>query len=60
MLGKRYSYKSTELQIKKSLREILLSYGLVRVKASKANKEKYNINNDEISYQSYIICRDVK
>lgn len=60
MLGKRYSYKSTELQIKKSLREILLSYGLVRVKASKANKEKYNINNDEISYQSYVICRDVK
>lgn len=60
MLGKRYSYQSTELQIKKSMREILLSYGLVRVKASKANKEKYNVNNDEISYQSYIICKDVK
>ena len=60
MLGKRYSYKSTELQIKKSLREILLSYGLVRVKASTANKQKYGIADDEISYQSYIICKDVK
>lgn len=59
MLGKRYSYDKTEVQIKKSLREIMLSYGLVRVKASKANKKKYNIKDEQISYQSYIITEDI-
>lgn len=59
MLGDKYSYDQTEVQIKKSLQEIMLSYGLVRVKASKANKQKYGITDDEISYQSNIICRDI-
>lgn len=59
MLGNKYSYDQTEVQIKKSLQEIMLSYGLVRVKASKANKQKYGITDDEISYQSNIICRDI-
>lgn len=59
MLGNKYAYDQTEIQIKKSLQEMLLAYGLVRVKASKANKQKYGIENDEVSYQSYIICRDV-
>ena len=59
MLGNKYAYDQTEIQIKKSLQEIMLSYGLVRVKASKANKEKYGIADDEISYQSNIICRDI-
>lgn len=59
MLGNKYAYDQTEIQIKKSLQEMLLAYGLVRVKASKANKQKYGIENDEVSYQSYIICRDI-
>lgn len=59
LLGKRYCYQSTEVQIKKSLQEMLLAYGLVRVKASKANKEKYNITDEKISYQSYVICREI-
>ena len=59
MLGDKYSYDQTEVQIKKSLQEIMLSYGLVRVKASKANKQKYGITDDEISYQANVICRDI-
>jgi hypothetical protein len=59
MLGNKYAYDQTEIQIKKSLQEIMLSYGLVRVKASKANKQKYGITDDEISYQANIICRDI-
>lgn len=46
-----------ETQWKKSIQEILDSYGLVRVKASKVNKEKYNLPAD-IPYQSFVICRD--
>ena len=57
MLENKYSYKSTEVQIKKSLQEMLLAYGLVRVKASKANKELYDIEDDKLSYQCNIICR---
>lgn len=59
MLGNKYSYDQTEVQIKKSLQEMLMSYGWVRVKASKANKQKYGITDDEISYQANIICRDI-
>ncbi|NLJ96240.1 MAG: hypothetical protein GX321_03730 [Clostridiales bacterium] len=46
-----------ETQWKKSIQEILDNYGLVRVKASKVNKEKYNLPAD-IPYQSFVICRD--
>lgn len=59
MLGKRYVYQSTAIQIKKSLTEILLSYDLVRVKASKKNKLKYGINDDKLSYQAYVICHEI-
>ena len=43
-----------EVQWKKSIQEILDTYGLVKVKASKDIKEKYNIPA-EIPYQSFII-----
>lgn len=46
-----------ETQWKKSIQEILDIYGLVRVRASKVNKEKYNLPAD-IPYQSFVICRD--
>jgi len=46
-----------ETQWKKSIQEILDNYGLVRVRASKVNKEKYNLPAD-IPYQSFVICRD--
>lgn len=58
MLGNKYAYDQTELQIKKSLQEILLSYGLVKVKASKANKDRYNVIDNKLSYQCNIICRE--
>jgi hypothetical protein len=48
-----------ETQWKKSIQEILDTYDLVRVKATKANREKYNIP-DGMHYQCYIICRNVK
>lgn len=57
LLGDKYKYQTTEIQIKKSLQEILVSYGLVRVKASKNNKLKYGIS-DDVSYQTYVICKN--
>ena len=57
LLGDKYKYQTTEIQIKKSLQEILVSYGLVRVKASKDNKLKYSIS-DDVSYQTYVICKN--
>ena len=56
MLSDKYKYLTTEIQIKKSLQEILVSYDLVRVKASKVNKAKYNLP-EIINYQSYVICK---
>jgi hypothetical protein len=46
------SYKT---QIKKCIQEILNKGNLIQVKASKINKEKYHIQNDELSYQTNII-----
>ena len=57
LLGDKYKYVTTEIQIKKSLQEILVSYNLVRVKASKVNKVKYNLP-ESINYQSYVICKN--
>ena len=57
MLSNKYKYQTTELQIKRSLQEILVSYELVRVKASKNNKLKYHIEDNNLSYQSYMICK---
>lgn len=48
----------TEIQWKKSIQEILNTYGLIKVKASKDNKIKYNIS-DDISYQSSIIVKSI-
>jgi hypothetical protein len=44
-------------QWKKSIKEILDTYSLVRVRATKDNKLKYNIPED-IPYQSFVICPD--
>lgn len=60
LLSERYSSGSTDLQIRKSLQEMLSAYGLVRVRASKANKAKYGIEDDTLSYQSYIICNEIR
>jgi hypothetical protein len=38
-----YRYIVTEIQLKRSLKELLDAYGLVRIRANKALKEKYNI-----------------
>jgi hypothetical protein len=48
----------TELQYKKSITEILDTYGLVKVRASKVNKELYNIP-EFIPYQASVIVREI-
>lgn len=55
MLNAKYNHVTTEVQIKKSLQEILTSYGLKRVRANKDYKEKYNI---QASGYPFIIVRD--
>lgn len=55
MLNSRYNHVTTETQIKKSLQEILNSYGLERVRANKELKEKYNIDGNGYPF---IIVRD--
>jgi hypothetical protein len=49
--------KIMELQWKRSIQEILDSYGLVKIKASASNKQKYGIVDDTLSYQSNIIVQ---
>jgi hypothetical protein len=46
LLGDKYKYQTTETQIKKSLQEILISYGLKRIRANKEIKEKYKIGGN--------------
>ncbi|WP_099466707.1 hypothetical protein [Konateibacter massiliensis] len=46
-----------ETQWKKSIQEILDTYGLIKIKASKQNKELYGLPAD-ISYQSFVICQN--
>lgn len=53
ILGNEYRYEVTETQLKRSLCEILDSYGLKKVKANKVLKEKYNIESD--GYPNIII-----
>lgn len=48
----------TELQYKKSIQEILNTYGLVKVRASKVNKALYNIP-EFIPYQASVIVREI-
>lgn len=54
ILSKKYNYVTTEVQIKKSLQEILTTYSLKRVRANKGYKDKYNISGD--GYPFIIIC----
>ena len=53
ILGNKYRYVVTETQIKRSLKEIMDSYGLKKVKANKVLKEQYNIDSD--GYPNIII-----
>lgn len=53
ILGNQYMYEVTETQIKRSLNEIMDSYGLKKVKANKVLKEQYNIKSD--GYPNIII-----
>lgn len=46
MLHGTYKFEATELQIKKSLQEILDSYSLQRIRLNKAYKEKFNIKSE--------------
>lgn len=46
MLNVKYHHVTTEVQIKKSLQEILTSYGLKRIRANKDLKEKYCIEGN--------------
>lgn len=55
ILGKKYNYMTTEVQIKKSFQEILTTYSLCRVRANKEYKEKYNIVGNGYPF---IIIRD--
>ena len=47
------TYNVTDTQIKRSLNEIMDSYGLNKAKANKALKEQYNIKSD--GYPNIII-----
>jgi len=49
----KYRYKTTEVQIKKSLKEILDAYDLQRIRAKKEIKDKYGIDSE--GYPSIII-----
>lgn len=53
ILGNKYRYEVTEIQIKRSLNEIMDLYGLKKVKANKALKEQYHIKSD--GYPNIII-----
>ena len=48
----------TEIQWKKSIQEILNTYGLIKIKASKDNKIKYNIPAD-IHYLTTVIVKAI-
>lgn len=53
ILGNQYMYEVTETQIKRSLNEIMDSYGLKKVKTNKVLKEQYHIKSD--GYPNIII-----
>lgn len=53
ILGNKYRYVVTETQIKRSLNEIMDSYGLKKVKTNKVLKEQYNIDSE--GYPNIII-----
>ena len=53
ILGSQYRYDTTETQIKRSLNEIMDSYGLKKVKSNNELKKKFNIKSD--GYPNIII-----
>lgn len=53
ILGNKYRYEVTETQIRRSLNEIMDSYGLKKVKANKELKEQFKIKSD--GYPNIII-----
>ena len=53
ILGNQYMYEVTETQIKRSLNEIMDSYGLKKIKTNKVLKEQYHIKSD--GYPNIII-----
>lgn len=53
ILGSDYRYEVTETQIKRSLNEIMDTYGLKKVKANKELKEQFDIKSD--GYPNIII-----
>ena len=55
ILGNQYRYEVTDTQIKRSLNEIMDSYGLKKVKANKVLKEQYNNNIKSDGYPNIII-----
>lgn len=55
LLGSKYQYQATEIQIKKSLQEILDGYGLQRVRANKELKQQYDITGNGYPF---IIIKD--
>lgn len=57
ILGNQYRYEVTEIQIKRSLNEIMDLHGLKKVKANKLLKEQYGINSD--GYPN-IIVKDIR
>lgn len=58
ILGNQYRYVITETQLKRSLVEIMDSYGLKKVKANKALKEQFQIESN--GYPNIIIAEDVE
>ena len=55
-LRDKYLYITTEVQIKKSLKEILDSYGLKRIRANKVIKEKFGMDGEGYPF---IICENL-
>lgn len=49
----KYQYITTEIQIKKSLKEILDAYGLKRIRANKVVKEQYGMGGDGYPFIIY-------
>lgn len=47
----------TEIQWKRSIQEILDTYGLVKVRASEYNKKKYGLPKN-VAYQSFVIVKE--
>jgi hypothetical protein len=58
LLGSRYRFCVTETQIKRSINEIMDSYGLKKVKANKMLKAQFHVESD--GYPNIIIKENVR